>query len=428
MPKMDQKRIDRMACRAWAAFVSVCVCMLAAAQVQVPSAPDQVPYEKTVRAYRSGPVAETVQIHVKDDQGRERRSDVLIKLDAGATGEGPLRARIELGDLAFSLDGSRLLATHRLEKNRYAEFTLAAGPVLQALESVMPALVLPQLVLADPANARIDSLGLPLNAGAVRWEPGVVDRPTGKMLYTGNAGDAKLRMLVDRTTGRLASLQVVSASGPIRNLDLTVRSTNPGPVETWQVEVEGRKRVDGLIDLMAESDQVRVGERFPSSMTLLTTARRPWKELRDDLASVFIFVQPDVSELEHPDGAVKDAAVVRLQRETRVANQLVRRLEAGSGGKWAARCVVILPTSALKPEITSVLLSLLNPKDSAVLDRPDNAPILAVAQSFDYDTILGGGLGGAVVIDRGRIVRAIITLDDADAAEQKIREALGSLN
>lgn len=416
-----------MACRMLAAVIFACVCLRAVAQAPLPPSPEEVPFERTVRAYRTGPVAETVQIHVKDDQGRERRADVLLKVDAGATGQGPLRARIELGDLAISLDGSRLLATHRLEKNRYAEFTLAAGPVLQALGSVMPALVLPQLVLADPAARRIDELGLPLGAGVVRWEPGVVDRPTGKTLYTGSSGDASLRMLADRTTGRLASLQVVSPSGPIRNLDLTVRSINPGPVETWQVETDGRKRVDGLIDLMAESDQVRVGERFPSNMTLLTTARRPWRELRDDLVSVFVFVQPDVSELEHPDAERKDAAVLRLQRETRVANQLVRRLEEGSHGKWAARCVVILPTSALKPEITSVLLSQLNPKESAVLDRADNAPILAVAQSFDYDSILGGGLGGAVVIDRGRIVRAIVTLDEAEPTEQKIRETLGSL-
>lgn len=400
----------------------------AGAQMPAEEVAERVPFEKTIRAYRSGPIAETVQIRVKDDHGRERRADILLKLDAsGENGKGPLRARIELGDLAVSIDGDRMLATHRLEKNRYAEFTLANGPLLRALAAVMPALVLPQLVLADRSTDRMDDLGVPFEPVALRWEPGVVDRPTGKLLFVGNSGDTTYKMLVDRTTGRLASLQVASGSGAIRNLDLTARAVNPGPSESWPVEVAGRRKVDGLADLISESEQVRVGERFPNSMSLLTPGLRQWKEIRDDLASVLIFVQPDVGDLDHSEGEARDAAVAKFQRETRLANQLVRKLDADSEGKWVARCVVILPTSSLHPDITSILISVLNPTDSAVLSRPSNVPIIAVAQSFDYDSILGGGQGGAVVLDNKRIVRAIITLGEVESTEKKIRDVLGTL-
>lgn len=397
------------------------------AQTPAEDAAERVPFEKTVLAYRSGPIAENVQIRVKDDHGRERRADILVKVDAFGDGHGPFRARIELGDLAVSIEGKRMLATHRLEKNRYAEFTLADGPLLQSLAAVMPALVLPQLVLADRSTDRIDDLGIQFEPMAVRWEPGVVDRPTGKLLFVGSSGDTTYKMLVDRTTGRLASLQVASGSGAIRNLDLTTRASSPGSPDTWPVEVAGRRRVDGLADLISEAEQVRVGERFPTTMSLLTPGLRQWKENRDDLASVLIFLQPDVANLDHTEGEERDAAVAKLQRETRLANQMVRKLEAESDGKWVARCVVILPTSALHPDITSILLSVLNPTDSAVLSRPSNVPIIAVAQSFDYDSILGGGQGGAVVLDSKRIVRAIITLGEVESTEKKIRDVLGTL-
>jgi len=392
------------------------------------AAVENVPFEKTVRAYRVGPIGENLQIRVKDDRGRERRSDVLVKLDAaGAAGQGPLRARIELGELVVSIEGDRMLAAHRLEKGRYAEFTLAKGPLLESLAAVMPALILPPLALADRSANRIEDLGVLSRPGAVKWDPGVVDRPTGKLLYSGSSGDASFKMLVDRNSGRLASLQVTFNAGPIRNIDLTARSLSPGSPDTWPIEIAGRQRVDALADLTAESDQVRVGERFPPTMTLLTTGLSPWKEVRDDLASVCIFVQIDTSAIDDADGAVRDEAIARLRRDTRIANQLVRKLELGANDRWIARCVAIIPPESLRFEISTILLSMLNPSDSAVLTQRDNLPLIAVAQSFDYDPILGGGQGGVVVLDKSRIVRAIITLGDLESTEKKVREVLDSL-
>lgn len=397
---------------------------------QAPSAPpaDEVPFTKTVQAYRSGPIAENVQIRVRDDHGRERRSDVLVKIDASETSKnGPLRARVELGDLAVSLEGHKMLATHRLEKNRYAEFTLADGPLLASLESVMPALVLPQLAMADPASDRLDDLAVFPRRSHVQWQPGVVDRPTGKMLYTGVSGDATFRLLADRGSGRITSLQVVSESGPIRNIDLTVRPLPAGDVSAWPVEVAGRQRVDALADLIAQSDQVRVGEQFPPTMTLLSTGLSTWQEVKDNLISVLIFVRVDPSGLEDPDAQVRDEVMRRLQRETRIASQLVRKLQDGSKDRWVAHSVAIIPPDAVRVSITSIILSLLSTTDSAVLSVPDNMPLIAVGQAFDYDSIIGGGTGGAVVLDKDRIVRAIITLGETDSTEKKIREALESL-
>jgi len=392
------------------------------------AAPERIPFEKAIRAYRSGPVAESVQIRVKDDQGRERRADILVRIDAfGADGVGPLRARIELGDLAVSIEGNRLLATHRLEKNRFAEFTLANKPLLEALEDVMPALVLPQLVFADRNADRMEDLGVLPRRASVLWQPGSVDRPTGKLMFAGTSGDTTFRMLVDRSSGRLASLQIASTSGPIRNIDLTARSVPPGLPETWPIETEGRKRVDSLADLVSESDQVRIGERFPPTMSILTTGLAPWQEVRDDLASVFVFIRPDTDELEADDVKVRDEAVANLRQETSDANRLVQRLKADSEGRWVARTVAILPPKALRFEVTSILLSVLNPTESAVLSLPDNLPLIAVAQSFDYDPILGGGVGGVVVVDKNRIVRAMITLGEVESTEKKVRRVLESL-
>jgi len=392
------------------------------------AAAERIPFDKTVRAYRAGPIAESVQIRVKDDQGRERRADILVRLDAfGAGGAGPLRARIELGDLAVSIEGDKLLATHRLEKNRFAEFTLANKPLLEALEDVMPALVLPQLVLADRNADRIEDLGVLPRPASVQWQPGTVDRPTGKLMFAGASGDTTFRMLVDRNSGRLASFQVASPSGPIRSIDITTRSLPPGAPETWPVETEGRKRVDSLADLVSESDQVRIGERFPPTMSILTTGLAPWQEVRDDFASVFVFVRPDTGELESEDIKVRDEAVAKLRQETSDANTLVQRLKADSDGRWVARAVAILQPEALRFEVTSILLTVLNPTESAVLSLPHNLPLIAVAQSFDYDPILGGGVGGVVVLDKNRIVRAMITLGDVESTEKKVRSVLETL-
>lgn len=387
-----------------------------------------VPFEKTVQAYRSGPIAENVQVRVRDDRGRERRSDVLVKIDASETSkDGPLRARVELGDLAISLEGHKMLATHRLEKNRYAEFTLPDGPLLASLESVMPALVLPQLALADPRSDRLDDLAVFPRRTAVQWQPGVIDRPTGKMMYAGKSGDTTFRLLVDRNSGRIASLQVASESGPIRNVDLTARALPAGDTSVWPVEVAGRQRVDALADLIAEADQVRVGEQFPPTMTLMSTGLSTWTEVKDNLISVLIFVPVDPTGLEDSDDQVRDVAMRRLQRETRIASQLVRKLEDGSKDRWIARSVAVIPPDSVRVSITSIILSLLNTTDSAVLSIPDNMPLIAVSQVFDYDSIMGGGTGGAVVIDKDRIVRAIITLGDVDSTEKKIREVLDSI-
>ncbi|MGH7242104.1 MAG: hypothetical protein ACREJD_01645 [Phycisphaerales bacterium] len=411
-----------------AGLVLVSVPSLAPAQPPVPqqATVEQVPFDKTIRAYRSGPVAEGLQIRVKDDHGHERRSEIVVKVDAGGD-QGPLRARFDLGELSISIEGDKMVAMHRLEKNRFAEFTLAKGPLLASLESVMPALMLPQLVLADRGTNRLDDLGL-LPAGAqVHWEPGVVDRPTGRLLFNGASGDSTMKMLVDRNSGRLASLQVASASGPIRNIDMTARSISPGESESWMLDIAGRQRVDALSDLTTEVDQVRVGAQFPPTMTLLTTGLSQWKEVRDDLASVLVFSQVDTSKLDDSTPEIRDQASHELSRDTRVARQLVRRLEGGSKDRWIARSIAIIPPEGLKLEITSILLTAFDPTESSVLSEPDNMPLVAVSQTFDYDPILGGGPGGVVILDKSRIVRAIITLGDLESTEKKIRDVLETL-
>lgn len=383
-----------------------------------------VPFARTVEAYRSGPVAENLQIRVKDSAGRERRADATVMIDATAT---PWRARVELGDLSLAVDGSRLVATHRLEKNRFAEFTLADKPVLEALEAVMPALIMPQLVLADPRSSGLAGLGLLPRGAQFTWSAGTVDRVTGKQLYVGAAGDESVRLLVDRTTGRLSSLQFSSGFGPIRSIDMTVRGM-PIPVAAdWGLDTTDRTRVDALADLMPIAEQVRVGEKFPSAMTLLSTGLAPWQEVRDDIASVLVFVPLDTTGLESADAAEKDAAMARLQRETGGAVRLVRSLEKGSAGRWIARNVAILPHGANKLEITSIVMSLLNPTDTAVVSEPENMPLIAIAQTFDYDPLLGGGQGGVVIIDKARMVRGIVTVSDIASTEKRVREILDGL-
>ncbi|MFO0861979.1 MAG: hypothetical protein U0570_15655 [Phycisphaerales bacterium] len=386
----------------------------------------EVPFEKTVETYRAGPIAESVQIRVKDSAGHERRADATVVLDAGGNGR-PWRGKVELGDLSFSIEGSRLIATHRLEKNRYAEFTLADKPLLEALEAVMPALILPQLVLADPRTNQLANLGLLGRGARFTWSPGVIDRVTGKQLYVGGGGDESVRMLTDRTTGRLSSLQFTSGFAPIRSIDISVRALPVPPGPDWGLDTANRVRVDSLADLMPIAEQVRIGEKFPTSMTLLSTGLSPWQEVRDDIASVLVFVPVDTAGLESTDTAEKDAAMTRLQKETGGAVRLVRNLEKGAAGHWISRNVAILPPGSNKLEITSIIMNLLNPTDSAVISEPENMPLIAIAQTFDYDPLLGGGQGGVVIIDKARMVRGIVTVSDIASTEKRVREILDGL-
>ncbi len=419
----------------WFRSASAAIVLLCSSPVHgefAPPSPGQPasesPIDRVVRAYRSGPIGETVQMRVKDAMGREQRAEIVVRIDAGdpATGR-PRRARLDLGQLTLSIDGDRLLATHRLERNRYAEFTLAPLPLREALSAVMPVLLLPELVLADLGRADCADLGLFATPRTPSWDPPSIDRPTGKSLLTATAGDAKLKVLADRASGRLASLQMNSPGGDVRSIELTVRPLDPGPTDSWLVQTEGRTRVDTLADLQNSIEGFQVGERFPSTLTLLTTGLRDWEEVSQNLTSVLIFVRIDTSGITNSDAAQRDAALADLRRSVGPAVTLARRLEKGSENVWIARNVAVIPPSAINLDVSSTLLTLLNPTDSSVLSRPKNQPLIAPDEVFDYDLILGGAGAGVVVVDKARFIRGIITLAGIDETEKKVREVLDGL-
>lgn len=399
------------------------------------AAPALTPFQRTMRAYRSGPIAETIQIRVKDASGAERRSTVVLRMDAGDEAAGkPRSVRMELGQLELWIHGDRMIVVPKFDLTRYAEFELARGPLRESIAKHVPAILLPELTLGDTAVLDFGDLGLLPTSAMVRWDEPTVDRVTARTVITGEGGDAKFRVLTNRANDRLHSAIVTSESGPLRLLELSVRSMDAGDPASWAISTQGKKKVDSIADLQRSSSTLEVGELYPFNASVLTMAMRNWSGRSEGKPVALVFVKVDIAGLFAQEAEKRDASFNAATRKSAPAVSIVRGLTKGSNNQWIARNVAVIDPAELRMQVTPTLLTLLNPTESSVVTTPPNSPLMTTADALDLEPVFAGRNAAVVVLDKAATVRGIFpvgdrgeTDDDASHVEAKVRELLESL-
>jgi hypothetical protein len=425
---MRSKAIIASACLLFAAT-------LAAAQVgpQIPTAPvttsDEVQtrLEALVQAYRQGPTRESVSIRVKNDRGQTSQSTVQVAVDPGS----PTRLRMELGRLVVTATGPIVHATIKSDQARYCEFTLPDGPLKSGLEKLFPKLALPQLVLADPgvASDKLADLGLdPRGVSDVRWRSSRVERGTGRIVLEGDISGGTIKLGIDRTTNRLRTAEVILDEGPVRSIDVSCRAMDAGEPQGWAVDVTGRTKVDALSDLQGDGEVIRVGHALPKTLIFYTTGGSRWEEQSDQFSSVLILTRFNVKPMRDADLEARDAAFRDARRVVLPSVRLRDQLLVGSDGRYSARCVPVIDDADMTVNMAALLFRVFDSEDNVAVPDRRNETVLLAESSGDFDPVLAGGLASAVVVDKERVVRGIVTLDDPNAAEKRVREILDEIS
>lgn len=379
------------------------------------------------QAYRSGPIRESVSIRVRNDRGQTSQSTVQVAVDPAP----PRRLRIELGPLVVTTDGPVVHTTIRSDGARYCEFTLPEGPLKAAIEKLFPKLALPQLVLCDTAVTSLagGDLGLdPRGQSEVRWRTSRVERGTGRIILEGDLSGGTMRLGIDRATNRLRTAEINLEDGPIRQIDITCRALDVGDPAGWAVDVSGRSRVDALSDLSGEGEVLRVGHALPRTLIFYTTGGTHWEEQSDQFSSVLILTRFNVKPMRDADLEARDAAFRDARRLVLPAVQLRDRLLIGSGGLYSVRCVPLIDEADMTASMAALLFRVFDSEDNVAVPDKRNETVLLAESSGDFDPVLAGGLAAAVVVDKDRVVRGIVTLDDPDAAEKRVRVVLNEIS
>ncbi|MBY0112239.1 MAG: hypothetical protein K2Y21_05415 [Phycisphaerales bacterium] len=404
-----------------------------------PSAPDATEIDARLaalaKAYRSGPIRESVTIRVKSDRGQNSQATINLGADAGAAASGPGHdgrprlIRLELSQLLITVEASRVIASLQSDPTRYAEFSLPDEPLKQGLDKLFPSLTLPQLVLADravpPTAAGLRDLGLvPGGARDVRWTSSRVDRGSGRFVLEGEFDNGTMKISIDRTSGRLRSAEVAMASGSVRSIDLSVRSVDLGDPSTWRVETTSRTRVDSLNELKSDADAIRVGQKMPKTLVFWTTGGGKWEESSDQFSSVLIMTRFDTQRLRESNVEERDATFREYRRTLLPAIKLRDQLLVGAKDRYSARCVALIDEADLTFDQAAILFRLFDTEDNLSTPNAINETVMLPETAIDMDPVLGGSLAAAIVLDKQRVVRGIVTLDDPTTAEKRVREIL----
>lgn len=377
-------------------------------------------------AYRRGPTRESVTIRVRTDRGQTSQSTVQIAIDPAL----PRRLRLDLNQMVVTAENATVHATVRSDTARYCEFTLPDGLLKSGLEKLFPTLALPQLVLADTGVpvAGLGDLGLsPSGIGSVRWRTSRLERGTGRYVLEGDLPGGTIKIGIDRATDRLRTAELNFDEGDVRSIDVTSRALDAGDPASWAVNVEGRSRVDALSDLRGEGEVIRVGQALPKTLIFFTTGGSRWEEESDQFNSVLILTRFNVEPMRTEEVEARDAAFREARRLVLPVVKLRDQLLVGAQGRYSVRCVPVIDDANLTVSMAALLFRAFDSEDNVSVPNRINETVLLAESSGDFDPVLAGGLASAVVVDKDRVVRGIVTLDDPDTAERRVRVILDEI-
>jgi hypothetical protein len=237
---------------------------------------------KARNAYRAGPIAETVALRVFWPDGREVKSTVILRVDAGdEASRRSRRIKLDLGRLLIAADDQALVAINTQDPGTYFRAELPEGLTLAALRGVAPRIPLPQIDWAlndateplDPSRAL--GVGRP-----VAWSPQITMTRTGEVMFRGGNAGGSVELTLNDRTGRLvhlaAPIGAPGSSGQAK-LEMDVSSTPSGAAagDEWTIQTAGRTAVAFLAELKGKAPDLTPGSWLPD-LSLMTKDFEKW--------------------------------------------------------------------------------------------------------------------------------------------------------
>lgn len=228
------------------------------------------------RAYRAGPIAESVRVTIQ--RGDEVREDTLTVRVLSPATTGHAMLRLELGPLRISAATDsitgQIIAQHVRDTTAYASWRFEGPLTPTTLARYIPPVPAPQLALAlgDPSADLIPQ------APAITWHGATRERLAGRSIVrlTGRSRNRPVTLRADATSGRLIDLTaMIGSDDPPTRLTLTCTPIDPGAPELWLLSTAGRQRLASLAQLSPRPVPIRPGEPFPLPI-LLDRRAQPW--------------------------------------------------------------------------------------------------------------------------------------------------------
>lgn len=370
-------------------------------------------------AYRGGSIAERVTFTINDDAPEDAGRSVVVRVRSGASADFSDRCiRLELPDLVFFAVHDRAVAIRPSDPTGCIEWPSAGPPTPSLLASVLPPLALPQIALAFGE----DGVSQPTPFGSVdAWEIKPVSSNTSGTLVrlVGVGPEATTELVFDAMTDRLTEFTIKPAAGQAGAIVRgRCESVAPGPVKSWAIGVEGRRKCRTFDELRVPPAELKVGDTL-ADLSVQDRVQNRWS-LADNLANgrgvdvgLLLLFRPDPSG----DGAITSdvklglramercwrlAALQRAQRDESSANPEIPGIALARGvavfelqaftlerlerlhGSWGESTLAGGPQSPSSvrppPDLSSLLWT---PTGVSTLDRlaPDARVLLIVLGS-----------------------------------------------
>lgn len=254
-------------CLAIACYGAATMC-LARLQEQSPTAAPAAQDAPTPSA-QSKPLADRVAITFTLPDGESTRTVVTARWDAGSETHKP-RLRLSMGRLDISISAGRLIATSRSDANTYYEATLPDPVTPESIRKALPPIPLPHIQWCFGTPDHRENAH-PFGSPATLLSKG----DDGLAQFT--AHDGMLNVWNSGSPPRPRRIEFRNTKGATLHLTLTPIDVKPD--DSWEISVEGRRKVDSLADLRVDTAAPMVG--------------RPMKDLG--------FTAPDFSDISLAD-------------------------------------------------------------------------------------------------------------------------------
>lgn len=215
------------------------------------------------------PLADRVAITFTSPTGESTRTVVTARWDTGNETRKP-RLRLSMGRLDIYASGGRLIATSRSDATTYYEAILPDPITPESIRLALPPIPLPHIQWCfGPSDQRTNSH--PFGAQATLQSKG----DDGLEQFT--TSDGSLNVWNSGSPSRPRRIEFRNSHGATVNLALTPIDIKPD--ESWELSVEGRRKVESLAELRMDKAAPMVG--------------RPMKDLG--------FTAPDFSDVSLAD-------------------------------------------------------------------------------------------------------------------------------
>ena len=231
-------------------------------------------FDKLHAAYRTGPVADRVQIKVLADAGIEHRSTVTVFLNrsANTTNKPTPSLRIDMGPLSLAVESNHFTAINKLERSTC--FTADLPELTPAnLWEVIPAIAIPEIELAFGQATKLPDLA-PI-ATDVAWAlaPQTTDATRPVFTLAGSSPQGHLSLVADASTGRLRHFTFEPAAdlakpASVHSVEMTIGPVEAGSPLKWELQSANRKPVASLQDLVPVRPALAVGDSL-AEVTLM---------------------------------------------------------------------------------------------------------------------------------------------------------------